>query len=365
MTATATLVRKKRISKSEAICNKIRAGIVSGKYAKQLPGVTVLAKELSVNPLTVNKAFEMLEDQGLVERISRKGTFIKGKKRIGLVIYKATAAGETEVVHEIPPMLGRVIEGMHEGITQFSYTMLSHTLCDSDAKGIEQIIEEVDGLIVFSTKREQDNFEVFKDIPWIKIMGTVDDPNDANHVTYDNDEIGVMAAEYLMNKNCERFYYFGGLNKLFSPRYENFSRTLAKHNKKGDIIELDYAKLKLDVLAPLAKQRFEEIFSGSHPRTGLFLSSSSYLSLTYQLLYSMGIIPMTDVEIITCENMRQVLDGILPQPAVIDLRMKEIGKRGVEMLIDLTQSPQTSDAYAKTIFTPKLIESQYNKNRNY
>lgn len=365
MTATATLSKRKRVSKSETICNKIKAGIASGKYAKQLPGVTVLAKELSVNPLTVNKAFEMLENQGLVERISRKGTFIKGKKRIGLVIYKDTTPGETETVHEIPPMLGGVIEGMHEGITQLSYTMLSHTLCDSDTKGMEQVLDEVDGLVVFSTKREHDDFKAFKNIPWIKIMGTVDDPNDANHVTYDNDEIGVMAAEYLMNKNCERFYYFGGLNKLFSPRYENFNKTLSKHNKKGDIIELDYAKLKLDVLAPLAKKRFEEIFSGNHPRTGLFLSSSSYLSLTYQLLYSMGIIPMTDVEIITCENMRQVLDGILPQPAVIDLRMKEIGKRGVEMLIDLAQGSQKNDAYAKTIFTPKLIESPYNNNRIY
>jgi GntR family transcriptional regulator len=352
---TATLIKRKHVSKSENICNAIKAGITSGKYVKQLPGVTVLAKELGVNPLTVNKAFEMLENHGLVERVSRKGTFIKGKKRIGLVIYKTGTPDKTE--HEIPSMLGGVIEGMHEGITELSYTMLSHTLCDSDTKGIEQVLDEVDGLVVFSTKREQDDFAAFKDIPWIKIMGTVDDPNDANHVTYDNDEIGVMAAEHLMNKNCERFYYFGGLNKLFSPRYEKFCSTLSKHNKKGDIIELDYAKLELDVLAPLAKQRLEEIFSRNCPRTGLFLSSSSYVTLTYQLLYSMGIIPMTDVEIITCENIRPVLDGILPQPAVIDLRMKEIGKRGVEMLIDLTRTSQKNDSYAKTIFTTNLIKT--------
>lgn len=356
---TATLTKKRHTGKSERICNAIKAGITSRKYVDQLPGVTVLAKELGVNPLTVNKAFEMLENQGLVERISRKGTFIKGKKRIGLVIYKCAKSGDAS--HKIPPMLSGVLEGMHAGITEYSYTMLSHTLFDSDIKEIEQVLAEVDGLVVFSTKQEQDDFSAFKNIPWIKIMGTANDPSDANHVTYDNDEIGVMAAEYLMNKNCERFYYFGGLNKLFSPRYENFNSTLSKHNKKGDIIELDYAKLKLETLMPLAKQQFEEIFSRNCPRTGLFLSSSSYVTLTYQLLYSMGIIPMTDVEIITCENMRQILDGVLPQPAVIDLRMKEIGKRGVEMLIELTRASEKNNSYAKTIFTPKLIESQYNK----
>lgn len=242
--------------------------------------------------------------------------------------------------------------------------MLTHTLYESDKKEIEQIINEVDGLIIVAANPKPTDFSCFQKIPWVKVMGTLDNPPDANHVTYDNDEIGVMAAEYLMKHNCKKFYYFGGKDKLFAPRYENFNKTLEKHKHKGELIGLDYAQLTLDVLAPLAKTRFEEIFYGNHQRIGFFLSSTSYLNLTYQLLYSLGIIPMTDVEIVTCENMRPTLDGIIPRPTVIDLRMKEIGKRSAEMLIRLLQTPHENNVYEKIALAPKLIESSYNRSYN-
>ena len=358
MTATATLTKTKHVSKSEKISKIIKADIASGKYVHQLPGVTALAKELGVNPLTVNKAFELLENEGLVERISRKGTFIKSKKRIGLVIYQSNVSGKYHKRFEIPRFLTGVWEGMHEAVSEHSYTMLTHSLFEDNVEEIKNVVDEVDGLIIFSSINEQRNFDIFNQIPWIKVMGTTDEPKDANHITYNNDEIGVIAADYLLKKNCERFYYFGGLNKLFTRRYEKFCDTLAANNKKGDIIELDYAKLTLDVLVPKAKEMFKEIFSGDHPRTGLFLSSSSYLSITYQLLYFMGLTPMKDVEIITCENIPQLLYGLLPQPAVIDLRMQEIGRRGVEMLVDLQKNSKNANSgvYEKMIFSPKLIE---------
>lgn len=67
---------------------------------------------------------------------------------------------------------------------------------------------------------------------------------------------------------------------------------------------------------------------------------------------------MKDVEIITCENIPQLLYGLLPQPAVIDLRMQEIGRRGVEMLVDLQKNSKNANSgvYEKMIFSPKLIE---------
>lgn len=358
---TATLTNKKGVSKSKMICNKIKADIASGKYVKQLPGVTVMAKELGVNPLTVNKAFAMLERQGFVERVSRKGTFIKSKNRIGLIIYKGGASRDSSDKHAIPLVFGGVMEGVHEGVSDFSYTTLTHTLYDSDKKEIEQIIDEVDGLIILSANPPPTDFKSFDKVPWVKAMGALDNPVDANHVTYDNDEIGVMAAEYLMRSNCEKFYYFGGQGKLFAPRYGNFCKTLERNNYKGEVIDLDYAKLTLDVLAPLARSSFEKIFNRDHKRVGLFLSSTSYLTLTYQLLYSLGVIPMTDVEIITCENIRSVIDGIIPRPTVIDLRMKEIGKRSVEMLLRLLQTPHENNVYEKITLAPKLIESTYNR----
>jgi DNA-binding LacI/PurR family transcriptional regulator len=46
---------------------------------------------------------------------------------------------------------------------------------------------------------------------------------------------------------------------------------------------------------------------------------------------------------------------------VIDLRMKEIGKRSVEMLMRLLQTPHENNVYEKITLAPKLIESTYNR----
>ena len=351
----------KGLYKSQFVRDKIKADISSGKYIHQLPGAAAMAKKLGVNPLTVNKAFAMLEKEGLVEVVSRKGTFIKGKKHIGLIIYKSGTPDGSPDSHAIPQVFSRVMEGVHEGISEFHYTLLTHTLYDSDKEGIQRIIDEVDGLIILSGNPRSKDFEIFRDIPWVKVMGTLDNPNDANHVSYNNDEIGVMAAKNLMKNKCEKFYYFGGRDELFTYRYDSFRKTLEKNNCKAEIIELDYARLTLDVLAPLAKKRFEEIFNRDHHKVGLFLSSTSYLTLTYQLLYSLGVIPMTDLHIVTCENMRPVINGIIPQPDIIDLHMKEIGKRGVETLIKLLRNPHKKNVYEKIMLTPELIESSYNK----
>lgn len=354
---------KKGLYKSQFIRDRIKADISSGKYTYQLPGATAMAKELGVNPLTVNKAFTMLEKEGLVEIVSRKGTFIKGKKQIGLIIYKSGTPHDSSDSHAIPQVFSKVMEGVHEGISELHYTLLTHALYDSDKKRIQRIIDEVDGLIILSGNPRPKDFEIFRDIPWVKVMGTLDNPTDANHVTYNNNEIGAIAAENLMKNNCEKFYYFGGRDELFTYRYDSFRKALEKNSRKAEIIELDYARLTLDVLAPLAKKRFEEIFNRDHHKVGLFLSSTSYLTLTYQLLYSLGVIPMTDLHIVTCENMPSVISGIIPKPDIIDLHMKKIGKYSVEMLIKLLQNPHKKNVFEKIILTPELIESTYNKIR--
>lgn len=58
--------------------------INSGKYAENesLPSERVLSIEFGVSRMTARKAVDQLEKEGYVERIARKGTFVKSKKLI-------------------------------------------------------------------------------------------------------------------------------------------------------------------------------------------------------------------------------------------------------------------------------------------
>jgi DNA-binding LacI/PurR family transcriptional regulator len=370
MTSPAATKQKKTIGqapkKYDRVSQAIEEGIDRGTYSGQLPGVTLLAKSFKVNPLTICKALESLQQRGIVSKISRVGTFVNSKKRLGLLSLMAASDCKPKSPPPnsgkflLPPVFNGVLEGIHEAVDQTRYSLLMHAVAADDHKQLRHLMDEVDGLIVIGNMGLQpSDFDIFHQSRWVKAMGLLDSPPRANHVSYDNDGIGRMAAEYLQERGCERFYYFGGTaSNLFASRHEQFTRMLAQNGNEAQLLDLDIAQLTLEVLMERARQRFQEIFKGNSPRTGLFLSSSSYVVPVYQLLYAMGIQPMRDVEIITCENLRQTLAGVMPQPAIIDLRMKEIGRKSVEMLLGSLEQPQATNSYEKVVYTPQLILSE-------
>ena len=62
----------------EQIKNQIRSAIMSGELmaGEALPSLRMLAKELRVSVLTVTRAYNELADEGLVENVQGKGTFV-------------------------------------------------------------------------------------------------------------------------------------------------------------------------------------------------------------------------------------------------------------------------------------------------
>jgi GntR family transcriptional regulator len=46
------------------------------KYGEKLPSVRSLASELGINPNTVNKSYQLLEDQGYIKTYPKKGAYV-------------------------------------------------------------------------------------------------------------------------------------------------------------------------------------------------------------------------------------------------------------------------------------------------
>lgn len=68
----------------EQIYDKIKILILSGAVAadEQIPSVRSMAIELAVNPNTVQKAYTMLEEDGLVYVVKGRGNFASGGDKI-------------------------------------------------------------------------------------------------------------------------------------------------------------------------------------------------------------------------------------------------------------------------------------------
>lgn len=67
----------------EQLVEQIKGMIVRGELESDtaLPSVRILSKELKVSALTVKKAYDALEEAGLVQTVHGKGTFVTEANR--------------------------------------------------------------------------------------------------------------------------------------------------------------------------------------------------------------------------------------------------------------------------------------------
>ncbi|WP_224704670.1 GntR family transcriptional regulator [Devosia aquimaris] len=86
----------------QRLAQMILAGTVAEGEA--LPSVRQIAAELSVNPLTVTRAFEALVDIGVVEKRRGLGMFVKPGGRAELLTQERT----TFLKQEWPRILGQI-----------------------------------------------------------------------------------------------------------------------------------------------------------------------------------------------------------------------------------------------------------------
>jgi GntR family transcriptional regulator len=65
----------------EQICDKIKEMVATGelKDGDQLPAVRALAQEIGINHNTIQKAFSLLERDGIIYSVAGKGSFVDGK----------------------------------------------------------------------------------------------------------------------------------------------------------------------------------------------------------------------------------------------------------------------------------------------
>ena len=67
----------------EQIATQIKAGIISGdlKPGEAIPSMRSLAKSLHISILTVQKAYETLQDDGFIETTAGKGCYVSAQNQ--------------------------------------------------------------------------------------------------------------------------------------------------------------------------------------------------------------------------------------------------------------------------------------------
>lgn len=96
----------------EKIVDNIKEQIMTGvlKENTQLPTVRELSQLLTINPHTVQKAFQTLDQEGYIYTIANKGTFVSSRKHVKI--------DEQKVDDTIHMIVEGYKELIHMGMTQ-------------------------------------------------------------------------------------------------------------------------------------------------------------------------------------------------------------------------------------------------------
>lgn len=323
--------RTRSRTKYDLVYDEITDHINSGVFSGKLPGVNQLAKDFSVNPLTVSKVLNDLEEQGVVRKLERVGTFVNRKRRVGLLIYNATHQGSHFISGT--SIFDKIVRGVAASLEPLFYSMHVCVAAPSHTEFLEKLKREVDGLIIVRAGQiDEQDFAIFSDIPWVLVLGSCyAEPLQAAHITYNNDVIGRMAADYLLEQNCDQYIYYGfHRGNVFSCRWESFLGRVMARGKQASCAAVDPYSLPVgDFFQRSAEVLGPMIQKGG--KIGIFLPSDIVCIPLYQLLYKFGSSP-EEIKLISCDNNDYNLHGLHPRPSSIDIRMFDIGSRAAEAL---------------------------------
>ncbi|WP_141433541.1 GntR family transcriptional regulator [Bacillus sp. 03113] len=120
----------------EQLVDKLKELIVNGviKADQQLPSVRTLAKDLTINPNTIQKAYRELENQGYIYSIKGKGSFVNSSFYIRDEEKIAELLKQLEKLLSEALYLGITVQELHTFIANFDQLKGGESEYDSNEK---------------------------------------------------------------------------------------------------------------------------------------------------------------------------------------------------------------------------------------
>lgn len=223
-------------SKYAELADKLRNDIQNGRYqsGERLPSENELVAVTGYSRQTVRQAMDVLEREGLTDRVRGSGTYVKStapkKERTRNIAVLTTYIGEY--------IFPTILHGIDHVLAKNGYTPLlaaTRNRVDNERRMLRELLEKpIDGMIVEGTKTALPNpnidlYEQFihKGIPLVFFNGFYPDLRDVVHVVMDDRAGGRLACEQLLNKGHRRIAGFFKSDDIQGHRrYAGYAETL-------------------------------------------------------------------------------------------------------------------------------------------
>jgi LacI family transcriptional regulator len=175
-----------------------------------------------------------------------------------------------------------------------------------------------------------------------------------DRVKPDHDTIGHLAATHLLARGHERLAFLNpnvGFNiyqqrcNAFRSAVETAGRAFDLHGSSGG---------NSDDFNVVAERLVEQWMSSSPRASGIFVPVDRVTLFVYRHLERRGITPGRDVDIVSCDNEKELLSLMHPQPPSIDLNREMIARLAVERLLWRMKNGVSSPSVVTTV-SPTLV----------
>ena len=320
------------------------------KHGDRLPPEEEIAKQNNISRGTVRMALEDLAREGIIKRYPKRGTFINLEKSnifIKIAILSLTiSVGRKETDFYRNELWGGIEEGVIKEGT--GITFLNHQ------KGME-FHKDIDGILFLVPLRSQ--IEILnkikrKGIPLIVVGAQIDG---FNYVSVDNEKGVEKAISYLVKLGHKKIgAIFSSLDYFDSfYRYKRYLSTLKKFNLQ---IKKEWIKIVSEMDAEKwieeSEKKTEEILSEKDKPTAIF-SAGGFLTIGAKKgIEKKGYKIPSDISLIGFDDF-YLAKYLKPPLTVISQPVWEIGKIGVEKLVEIINNRQTQPY--QILLQPELI----------
>jgi LacI family transcriptional regulator len=322
-----------------------------------------IARALGVSVITVSKALHNRPDISIATR----DRILKHAKELNYkpnYTARALVTGRTHLIGLVVPDLvhsfhSEVGKGLAGVLRKSGYCLVissSEENREVEKQVIDQLIERrVDALLIASTQESPESFRRIEEfnIPYVlvdrKITGL-----EASFVGVDDELVGCIATEHLIEIGCRTIAHIGGAN--VSPalgRLKGYKSTLAKH---GMALDPDNIVLNdtLDELAHGVGYDSAMKLLRREPRPdGIFCFSDAIAIGAMGAILDAGFRIPQDVALIGCSNLHYGSYLRMPLTSV-DQQSVAIGQRAARLAINMIESKGPKSPQS-ILLEPRLV----------
>jgi DNA-binding LacI/PurR family transcriptional regulator len=212
----------------------------------------------------------------------------------------------------------------------------------------------IDGILGYGQFPAEAITPNLRKIPAVWMMSRTDPGPDpwGDRVKPDHAAIGQLAAEYLIGRGHRCLAYLNP--NTSSPLYQARLASFRVATEAAGLPPHVYSSSGTDDLNLEAERLVEQWIVASPRPCGIFVPVDRVTLFVYRHLERRGIQPGKDVDIVSCDNERELLSLMRPTPPSIDLNRDMIARLAVERLLWRMKNGVSSPSVVVTV-SPTLL----------